>query len=156
MTRSNRPPQSDDSERSRGYPGSMLGLPESGPGALAGLGRRAVALLVDWFIAYGLARLTVTVGLLTSRQFLYGQAGAAAVLAIWLVLGVVSVRLFQFTPGQFALGLRVASVDERLHVGVGRALVRGVLIAFVVPALFVDVDGRGIQDRVTGTAVVRR
>jgi hypothetical protein len=30
------------------------------------------------------------------------------------------------------------------------------MIAFVIPALFVDVDGRGLQDRVTGTAVVRR
>ncbi len=156
MTRSNRPPQSGDSEQSQDYPGKPLGLPESGSGALAGLGRRLVALLIDWFIAYGLARLTVTFGLLTSRQFLYGQAGAAVVLAIWLVLGVLSVRLFQFTPGQFVMGLRVASVDERLNVGVGRALVRGVLIAFVIPALFVDVDGRGIQDRVTGTAVVRR
>jgi hypothetical protein len=115
-----------------------------------------VALLVDWFIAYGLARLTVTLGLMSSQQFLYGQAGAAAVLATWLVLGVLAVRLFQFTPGQLALGLRVASVDERQNVGVGRALARGVLIAFVVPALFVDIDGRGIQDRVTATAVVRR
>lgn len=156
MNRSNRPPQSGDSDQSQGYPGQLLGLPESGSGSLAGLGRRMVALLADWFIAYGLARLTVTFGLMTSEQFLYGQAGAATVLATWLVLGVVSVRLFQFTPGQFALGLRVASVDGRLNVGVGRALVRGVLIAFVIPALFVDVDGRGIQDRVTGTAVVRR
>ncbi len=156
MTRSNRPPRSDDPDQSQGYPGRSLGLPENGPGSLAGLGRRMVALLIDWFIAYGLARLTVTFGLMTSRQFLYGQAGAAVVLATWLVLGVVAVRLFQFTPGQFALGLRVASIDERLHVGVGRAAVRGALIAFVIPALFVDVDGRGIQDRVTGTAVVRR
>jgi RDD family len=156
MNRSNRPPQSGDSDQSQGYPGRLLGLPESGSGSLAGLGRRLVALLADWFIAYGLARLTVTFGLITTEQFLYGQAGAAIVLATWLVLGVVAVRLFQFTPGQFALGLRVASVDARLNVGVGRALVRGVLIAFVIPALFVDVDGRGIQDRVTGTAVVRR
>ncbi len=156
MNSSNRPPQSGDSEQSQGYPGRLLGLPESGSGSLAGLGRRLVALLVDWFIAYGLARLTVTFGLMTTEQFLYGQAGAATVLVTWLVLGVVAVRLFQFTPGQFVLGLRVASVDERLNVGVGRALVRGVLIAFVIPALFVDVDGRGIHDRVTGTAVVRR
>jgi hypothetical protein len=119
------------------------------------MGRRLVALIIDWFIAYGLARLTVTLGLMTSRQFLYGQAGAAVVLATWLVLGVVAVRLFQFTPGQFALGLRVASVDERRNVGLGRAAARGVLIAVVIPALFVDVDGRGIQDRLTGTAVVR-
>jgi uncharacterized RDD family membrane protein YckC len=160
MTGSNRPPRSSresgDSGQSQGYPGQPLGLPESGSGSLAGLGRRLAALLVDWSIAYGLARLTVTFGLMSSRQFLYGQAGAAVVLVVWLVLGVLAVRLFQFTPGQFALGLRVASVDERRNVGVGRAVVRGVLIAFVVPALFVDVDGRGIQDRVTGTAVIRR
>ena len=160
MTRSNRPPrsghESGDSEQSQGYPGQSLGLPEQGPGSLAGLGRRLVALIVDWFIAYGLARLTVTFGLMTSQQFLYGRAGAAIVLVIWLVLGIVAVRLFEFTPGQLALGLRVASVDERLHVGLGRAAARGLMIAFVIPALFVDVDGRGIQDRVTGTAVVRR
>jgi len=77
-------------------------------------------------------------------------------LVVWLVLGVLAVRLFSFTPGQFALGLRVASIDDRLHVGLGRAATRGLLIALVVPALFVDVDGRGIQDRVTATAVVRR
>jgi RDD family protein len=160
MTRSNRPPrsghESGDSEQSQSYPGQSFGLPEHGPGSLASLGRRLVALIVDWSIAYGLARLTVTFGVMTSQQFLYGKAGAALVLVIWLSLGVLAVRLFQFTPGQFALGLRVASVDERLLVGLGRATARGALLAFVLPALFVDIDGRGIQDRVTGTAVVRR
>ena len=43
-----------------------------------------------------------------------------------------------------------------MHVGLGRALCRGLLIAFVVPALFTDGDGRGFQDRLTGTAIVRR
>jgi hypothetical protein len=84
------------------------------------------------------------------------QALSTAVLVTWLVLGVVSVRLFGFTPGQLALGLRVESVDHRIHVGLGRALARGALVALVVPPLFTDTDGRGIQDRATGTAVVRR
>jgi hypothetical protein len=78
------------------------------------------------------------------------------VFAVSLTLGALAVRLFEFTPGQFALGMRVASVDDRLHVGLGRAAVRGVLIALVIPALFIDVDGRGIQDRLTATALVRR
>ena len=117
---------------------------------MARLGRRFAALLVDWLLSYGLAALGMTLGLVSPRLL------SSAVLVIWLVLGVVAVRLFEFTPGQFALGLRVASVDERLHVGVGRAAVRGALIAFVIPALFMDVDGRGLQDRLTGTAVVRR
>jgi uncharacterized RDD family membrane protein YckC len=154
MTRSNRPPPSGreptGSGESEWYPGESLGLPERGPGSLARMGRRLVALLVDWLLAYGLAALGMTLGLIPLRML------STAVLVIWLVLGIVAVRLFEFTPGQLALSLRVASVDERLHVGLGRAAARGVMIAFVIPALFVDVDGRGIQDRVTGTAVVRR
>jgi hypothetical protein len=108
------------------------------------------ALAVDWLIAYGLAGLGLSVGLM-STSFL-----ATAVLLIWFVLGVMSVRLFGFTPGQYLLGLRVVPVDDRLHVGSGRAIVRGLLIALVVPALFTDSDGRGFQDRLTATAVVRR
>src|ERR1700747_761081 len=150
MTGSNRPPPSGDSDQSQGYPGQPLGLPEHGPGSLARLGRRLVALLVDWLLAYGIAALGMTLGLISV------QALSSAVLAVWLVLGALAVRLFEFTPGQFALGMRVASVDDRLHVGLGRAAVRGVLIALVIPALLIDVDGRGIQDRLTGTAVVRR
>jgi uncharacterized RDD family membrane protein YckC len=125
-------------------------LPEHGAGSLVGMGRRLAALIVDWLLAYGLAALGTTFGLISPRVM------STAILVIWLVLGVLAVRLFAFTPGQFALGLQVASIDDRLHVGLGRAAARGLLIALVVPALFVDVDGRGIQDRVTGTAVVRR
>jgi uncharacterized RDD family membrane protein YckC len=133
-----------------GYPGQRLGLPADGPGSLAPLGRRAAALLIDWLISYGLAGLGLAAGL-------YGSAFlATAVLIVWLLLGVVSVRLFSFTPGQYALGLRVASIDNRLHVGTGRAAARGLLIALVIPALFTDSDGRGFQDRLTATAVVRR
>jgi uncharacterized RDD family membrane protein YckC len=121
-----------------GYPGERLGLPERGPESLAGAFRRLAALLGQALGLYSLGFLST------------------AVLIIWFVMGVASVRLFGFTPGQFALGLRVASIDNRLHVGTGRAAARGLLIALVIPALFTDGDGRGIQDRVTGTAVVRR
>ncbi|MFM9033906.1 MAG: RDD family protein [Mycobacterium sp.] len=133
-----------------GYPGERLGLPAEGPGSLARVGRRSVALLADWLICYGLAGLGLASGLFGSA-FL-----ATAVLLVWFVLGVVSVRLFGFTPGQYVLGLRVASVDNRLHVGTGRAVARGLLIALVIPALLTDIDGRGLQDRLTATAVLKR
>jgi RDD family protein len=132
------------------YPGQRLGLPQSGPKSLARMGRRVAALFVDWLIAYGLAALAMTFGWFSVAML------STAVLIIWLLLGAVSVRLFGFTPGQYALGLVVVSVDNRLHVGIGRALVRGVLIALVVPALITDTDLRGLQDRVTNSAVVRR
>jgi hypothetical protein len=78
------------------------------------------------------------------------------ILVIWLVLGAVTVRLFGFTPGQLALGLQVAAVNSQAPVGILRLTARGLLIALVVPALFTDADGRGLQDQLTRTAVVRR
>ncbi|KAA1432011.1 RDD family protein [Mycolicibacter arupensis] len=138
------PPPSDNA------PGQRLGLPESGPGSLAPMGRRMVALALDWMVGYGLAGLGVAAGLVTPEYL------ATVVLGIWLVLGVAAVRLFGFTPGQYACGLRVVPVDgPGLGVGLGRATVRGLMIALVVPALFADADGRGLQDRATATAVVR-
>ena len=132
------------------YPGERLGLPETGPGSLAPMGRRLGALMVDWLISYGLAALALRFGVFSEQTL------ATAVLAIWLVLGVISVRLFGFTPGQLMLGLQVVTVDGRAPVGIVRAVVRGVLVGTVVPALFTDWDGRGLQDRLTATAVVRR
>lgn len=142
-------PESAQPGPQTGYPGQGAGLPEHGPGSLARMGRRVFALLVDWLIAYGLAGLGVAFHLVTPAAL------ATVVLVVWLVLGAVAVRLFGFTPGQYVCGVRVASVDQR-GVGIGRAVARGVLVALVVPALFVDADRRGVQDRLTGTAVVRR
>ena len=132
------------------YPGERLGLPESGPGSLATMGRRLAALMIDWLIAYGLAALAMAFGVFSERML------ATAVLVVWFLLGLVAVRLFSFTPGQLALGLQVASVDGRVPVGLGRLAVRGLLVATVIPALFTDSDGRGLHDRLTGTAVLRR
>jgi hypothetical protein len=133
-----------------GWPGQALGLPETGPRSLARMGRRFLALLIDWLIAYGLAALGMTMGIVSIATL------STTVLVVWFVLGVLSVRLFGFTPGQYALGLMVVPVDNRQHVGSGRAIGRGLLLSLVIPGLFTDADGRGLQDRLTATAVVRR
>ena len=125
-------------------------MPESGPGSLASMGRRLAALMIDWLISYGLAALAMAFGVFSERML------ATAVLVVWFLLGLAAVRLFSFTPGQLALGLQVASVDGRVPVGLGRLAVRGLLVATVIPALFTDSDGRGLHDRLTGTAVLRR
>jgi uncharacterized RDD family membrane protein YckC len=130
------------------YPGETLGLPESGPGSLAPMARRLAALLIDWLISYGLAALALGFGVISIEVL------PTAVLVIWFLLGAAAVRLFGFTPGQLVLGLGVVAVDGRL--GIGRISVRGLLIGLVIPPLFTDWDGRGIHDRVTHTAVVRR
>ncbi len=132
------------------YPGERLGLPQTGPGSIARFGRRIAALCVDWLVSYGLAGLAIALDLVSPALL------STAVLVVWLVMGIVSVRLFGFTPGQLALGLRVAAIDNRAHVGSGRALARGLLITLVIPALFTDSDLRGLHDLATKTAVVRR
>ena len=101
-------------------------------------------------IAYGLTALGMSFGLVSLSMM------STVVLVVWFVLGAASVRLFGFTPGQLALGLTVVSVDNRQHVGLGRAAVRGLLVTLVIPALFTDSDLRGLQDLATKTAVVRR
>ena len=143
-------PESADPSQAAGYPGEALGLPESGPRSIAGSGRRFFGLLIDWLMAYGLAALALEFGLISIAIL------STAVLTVWFVIGAVSVRLYGFSPGQFAVGLLVVPVDGRLHVGFGRALARGALLALVIPTLFTDADGRGLQDRFTFTAVVRR
>ncbi len=137
------------------YPGKALGLPETGPGSLARFGRRFSALLVDWLICYGLGTLSVVFGGVSEYEYQYVWHGTPAVIA-WVVVGTVSVRLFGFTPGQYALGLRVVSVGRSPYVGLGRAFVRMLLVLLAVPALLTDADGRGLQDRLTNTAVLRR
>lgn len=132
------------------YPSKTLGLPDTGPGSLAPMGRRLAALLIDWLIAYGLALLGVEFGVWSTPML------STVVLVIWLLLGVAAVRLFGFTPGQLMLGLVVVAVGGRRPVGIGRLVVRGLLIGLVVPPLFTDSDGRGLHDRLTATAVVRR
>ncbi|QZH68520.1 RDD family protein [Mycolicibacterium farcinogenes] len=132
------------------YPGERLGLPETGPGSLARMCRRLGALCIDWLVAYGLAGLVMALGFISLPML------STAVLVIWMVLGTVAVRLFSFTPGQLAVGLAVVPADGRDRIGIVRAFLRVVLIALVIPPLVSDSDLRGLHDRLTFTAVVRR
>ncbi|MGL4306534.1 MAG: RDD family protein, partial [Mycobacteriaceae bacterium] len=128
------------------YRGELLGLPQAGIGSIAGSGRRIAALFADWLMSGGVAMLLVG-GLLAQHL-------STAVLAIWVIVGVLSVTAFGFTPGQYLLGIRVVRVDSPERVGFWRAFVRNLLIVFVLPPLIGDSDGRGMHDRVTTTALV--
>lgn len=139
-------PKGEDGSTSK-YPGERMGLPESGPGSLAPTGRRVAALVIDWLLCAG-------IGMLINN--LWDVADAASVnVAVWLVLSVVGVWLFAFTPGQAALGMGVVRVDAAVRVGLGRSFFRVLLTLFIMPPLITDEDNRGLQDRATQTAVIR-
>src|SRR6476660_6896579 len=79
------PPEAGDPAKGPAdYPGQRLGLPQAGPRSLARLGRRVGALLIDWLIAYGLAALGLTLGIVSMPIL------STAVLVVWFVLGVIS------------------------------------------------------------------
>jgi len=129
-----------------GYRGRQLGLPEEGPGAIAPLGRRFGAVAVDWglcmLIAYGL--------------FAQGnqQAMGNWALGIFFVLSALTVGTVGCTPGKRLFGLRVVA-EGGGRIGVGRVLLRSLLLCLAIPALIWDRDGRGLHDRLARAVQVR-
>jgi uncharacterized RDD family membrane protein YckC len=148
-----RGPVSDQQAAARGefYPGQDFGLPEFGRGSVAGWSRRFGALLIDWIACSVIA-----------LAFYHPRTGHATDVFIeprlWtpVVFGVedfLLTALTGFTIGKRLLGVRVVRLDGR-PVGL-RALPRTVLLLLVVPALMMDRDLRGLQDKAAGTVVVR-
>jgi uncharacterized RDD family membrane protein YckC len=118
-------------------------LPASGPGSLAGFGRRAVAYLVD----------------AVASAFVAGLVTAPEAPRLWSLVSfglitVVFLLLAGQTPGMRLLGLRLAHPRPGERLAPWRAVVRTALLMLLVPALVVDSDGRGLHDRLTDTAVV--
>jgi uncharacterized RDD family membrane protein YckC len=124
--------------------GASLGLPETGRGSLATFSSRVVAYLVDAVAAVLIA------GIFTAPAL----PGAWSGLSFGLITAVTLV-LFGQTPGMRLVGLRLAHGREGSRLAVWRAVVRTALLMLLIPALVVDGDGRGLHDRLTGTAVVR-
>jgi uncharacterized RDD family membrane protein YckC len=122
------------------YPGKGLGLPEHGPMSVASMGRRVLALLVDWLLC------TLIAYWLTHSQF-----WTIAVFAVEDYAGNV---LGGVTLGKRLLGIRVIRPDGR-PIGFGWAAVRTLLLLAVIPALLTDRDLRGLHDRAANTVIVR-
>ncbi len=128
-----------------------LGLPTQGPGSRAGLGRRVLALLVDW----------VACSLISAAFFDYHPL---ATLGVFAAENLVLVMLLGSTLGHRLCDLRVRRLevaqgkfpDRVLGVGPVRALVRTVLLCLVIPAVVWDSEGRGLHDRFAGTVITRR
>ena len=62
--------------------------------------------------------------------------------------------LFGRTPGMWITNLRCVGVDTGAPVGIPRAVLRGLLLALIVPALIMDPRRRGLHDRAAGTIVL--
>ena len=142
-----RVPGTTPAENSGEYPGQRLGLPQSGPGSVAGIGRRLGALLIDW-----VACAVIAMGVLGGDKDL--AKVQYLTLAIFAAETYVLTALTGYTLGKRLLGLRVARLDGK-PVGLVWGLVRTVLFLVVIPPLIFDGDLRGLHDQAANTVVIR-
>jgi len=135
------------------YPGKRFGLPEEGPMSVAPMGRRLLALIIDWLLCYLIASGIVRHNILTVTDAHYQDAQWAA-----LLLFVVEVYLLTavsgLTVGKRLLGIRAIRTDGSAP-GFRWAALRTLLLICVIPACLSDRDLRGLHDRAADTIVVR-
>jgi uncharacterized RDD family membrane protein YckC len=128
-------------------------MPESGPGAAAGWGRRILALVIDWFMS-----LLVTAAITGHNPWAFTSTGQATERYAILVMTaeiVILTSLIQGSAGQVVVRIAVRRVGGGSLDPI-RALVRTVLILLVIPAVIYNRDQRGLHDLVVDSVVVRR
>ena len=137
------------------YPGNRLGLPEEGPGSVAGWGRRVVALFVDWLIA-GLIASAVT----GKTMWAGGNDFNTAQLVSFFAMSAILTGLGGATIGHRLLGLRVIRTQPggtgyAAQVGLLGGAIRAFLLCLIIPAVVYDRDRRGLHDKAANTIVIR-
>ena len=126
------------------YPGRDFGLPAHGPDSVATLPLRGGQFLLDILLAS-----------LVTAAFTFPATSPYPSIVVWVALVWLPVAVLGRTPAMVLTGVRVARVDGAVSVGPWWALVRTASLFFLVPALLVDRDARGLQDRVSRTIVLR-
>jgi uncharacterized RDD family membrane protein YckC len=131
------------------WPGQRLGLPEHGPGSVAGWGRRLLALTIDWFGSL------MVVGVFLGPD-LWSGTGAAqwAPLSVFAIERWVLTSLSGGSAGQLVTRVRVVRTDGG-RLDPGRALVRTLLLCLVIPPVVYNRDQRGLHDLAVDSVTVR-
>lgn len=131
-----------------GYPGQRFGLPQQGIGSVARMGRRFVALMIDWLTA-----ILVTYLVFPELEYGSGDYGAAT-------LGIFAAQVLLLTAttgasfGYKIAGMKLISISPS-RITFSKVLVRTALLCLAVPALIWDRDGRGLHDKAVGTITMR-
>ncbi|WP_442930644.1 RDD family protein [Micromonospora sp. NBC_00421] len=106
------------------------------------LGRRFGALVIDWVLC-----------LLVSNFFADPVRDGWAPVVVLVVEYGFFLGLFAQTPGMWITRLRCLDWSDGGRLGIPRALLRGLLLALVVPPLIMDEQRRGLHDRLTGAVI---
>ena len=125
------------------YPGERLGLPESGGGSVARIGRRFAAIAIDWGLAC-----------LPAYLLIGGPHPELWNLLIFGVMQIVFIPTIGGSIGHRIMRLQLVPLAGG-WVGPWRPVVRTVLLLLVIPVLVWDSDQRGFHDKIAGTVLVR-
>jgi uncharacterized RDD family membrane protein YckC len=132
------------------YAGERLGLPASGPGAVAGFGRRLGAIFVDWIICLLIAGMISGRSLSDAHHPLDSLVPPLVLLVEYLLL----VGTIGSTIGMRLFGIGVRRVGGS-RLAFGWVAVRTLLLLLAVPPLVYDRDQRGLHDKASGSVAVR-
>jgi uncharacterized RDD family membrane protein YckC len=121
---------------------------QTGPGSIAGFGPRVLGFIVDAILADLLAVIV------NGGYHANGRQNISSYLA-FLLIEVVFVAVAGQTPGMRVAGIAVVRADGQGRAALQWVLLRTVLLAAIVPALFTDGTGRAMHDRAAGTVTIR-
>ena len=112
-----------------------------------GQGRRMLGLLIDWALCY----------FITWGFFADPGTGAFTPIVYFLYLGqyLFFSILGGATPGHRIVGLRIVRFFDGQMPTPKQALIRTALLAIVITAITFDQNGRGINERLSGTVLIR-
>lgn len=116
------------------------------------LGRRLVALLIDWVIAsLSAVAMFAWVGVTFPPEGIRDQL---IINAVFIVEVAILIGLTGFSIGKRIMGLRLINPDG-MPIGIPRALLRTLLLSVVIPAIVMTDDKRGLHDLAAGSKVVK-
>jgi uncharacterized RDD family membrane protein YckC len=136
------------------YPGKRFGLPMTGPGSVAPMGRRLIALLVDWLLCSLIVSSITGHILFGNAQDPHYFAAQYGTLALYTFEVYVLTAISGLTIGKRLLGIRAVRTNGS-NPGFKWAALRTLLLLFIIPACLTDRDMRGLHDRAADTIVVR-
>ena len=121
--------------------------------SVAPMGRRLIALIVDWALCYLIASSIVRHNVFAVTDARYQDANMLALL-IFAVEVYLLTSISGLTVGKRLLGIRTIRTNGGVP-GFKWAGVRTALLLCVIPACLSDRDLRGLHDRASDTIVVR-
>lgn len=116
-------------------------------------GRRALGITIDWFAAYAVS-LGFFAGSGTLLERSRGIGGT--VLSVMALEYLILVTLGGSSFGHRIVGLKVIRFSDGEAARPLQVLVRTLLMVIIITAITFDENGRGINERLSNTVLVRR